>query len=286
MGEPPSGSAPRKSIDGSGVRWLLGVPFAFLTLCLVMPFVAMLALALTEKGVGGSLAVVANAQFLAALWRTLILATIVTVLCLGAGAVYAVGLALSPRPVRIVLFAVLFVSFSVSVLVRTYGWVLLFQPNGALDGFGRFLGLIHDSFELLQTEAAMYPAMVHAMLPYMVLPLYAALRGIPESHFRAADSLGCSTWLALRSVVLPQLRSGAISGSILVFILSLGFFITPQLLGGPSDLLLATIIYREFDMMLDVGTASAMSIFLLVLVLALFVVADRVLKVTRAWEAR
>lgn len=132
----------------------------------------------------------------------------------------------------------------------------------------------------------MYPAMVHAMLPYMVLPLYAALRGIPESHFRAAESLGCSTWLALGSVVLPQLRSGAVAGSILVFILSLGFFITPQLLGGPSDLLLATIIYREFDMMLDVGTASAMGMVLLVLVLALFVVADRGLNVTRAWEAR
>lgn len=146
MSERPRGGAPRKSTDGSGVRWLLGLPFAFLTLCLVMPLLAVLAIAVGEEGVVGSVAVVADARFLAALWRTLLLAAIVTVLCLGAGAVYAVGLALSPKPVRTVLFAVLFVSFSVSVLVRTYGWVLLFQPNGALDGFGRLVGLVDDSF--------------------------------------------------------------------------------------------------------------------------------------------
>lgn len=277
-------AAPRTA-DISGMV-LLGLPIAFIALCLVLPLLGLVVFSLTEMGIRGAYQVTTEPAFLRAIARTIVLSAVTTLGVLVAGTAYSVCLLICSRPLRIALSIILFVNFSVSPLVRTYGWVLLFQPRGALDVLGVKLGLIEDSFGLFQSLASMYPAMLHAMLPFMVLPLYAGLRSIDRNQFQAARSLGASSWLTLYAVVLPQIRAGATAGSCLVFILSLGFFITPQLLGGPNDVLIATIIYRTFEALIEPAQAAAMSIFALAVIIVLFAVSDRLFKVTEAWGTR
>lgn len=279
--EPPA----RKATDISGMV-LLGLPLAFIALCLVLPLFGLVVFALAELGIAGAYQVTTEPAFIRAIARTIVLAGVTTLGVLVAGTAYSVCLLICARPLRIVLSVILFVNFAVSPLVRTYGWVLLFQPRGALDVLGVRLGLIGDSFGLYQSMAAMYPAMLHAMLPFMVLPLYAGLRAIEPNQLQAARSLGASSWMTLHAVVLPQIRAAATAGSCLVFILSLGFFITPQLLGGPNDVLIATIIYRTFEALIEPAQAAAMSIFALAVIIVLFAISDRLFKVTEAWGTR
>jgi ABC-type spermidine/putrescine transport system permease subunit I len=126
--------------------------------------------------------------------------------------------------------------------------------------------------------------MVHILLPYMVLPIYAAVASIDPSQLRAARSLGGSSTLVLRSVVLPSLRSGAMAGTVLVFILSLGFYVTPAFLGAPGDRVVAIVIGEVFGRQRDLALASAMGVLMLAAVLLLYFAADRVLRISEQWE--
>jgi putative spermidine/putrescine transport system permease protein len=117
----------------------------------------------------------------------------------------------------------------------------------------------------------------------MVLPIYGALTALDARQIAAAQSMGARPALILRKVVLPQIRPGVLAGTVLVFVLSLGFYVTPAFLGGPSELTLGTIIQREFGQTFDFGAASAMGAALLILVVAICLAADRVLGVSRQW---
>lgn len=268
---------------GTGASWLLVLPVALLLLCLLVPLVAIATTALGH-GFGHARSSVTDPVFLDAVRRTVVLSAIVTLICWVVGTLFSLAIMLTRRGVRIFLVAALFITFWISLLVRTYGWIILFQPNGLLQHILSTLGLLHGPLNLLQTTPAMYPAMVHIMLPYMILPILGTLATIDPAQLRAAQSLGARPLTILRRVVLPQMRPGALAGSILVFVLSLGFYITPRFLGGPSDLTVATIIDREFSQVFDFAAASAMGLTLLIAVLALYVIADRVLGVSRQWE--
>lgn len=267
----------------SGAGPLLLAPGALLGVCLLIPLVTV---AVTAFGLGlhGVADAVTDSLFVSAVRRTLPMAAIVTLLAFLLGSAYALGLTFASKPVRVVLLLALFASFWVSLLVRTYGWVLLIQPNGLLEDVLAGLGLVRRPLQLFQTTPAMYPAMVHAMLPYMIMPIYASLRGLDLRIVRAAQSLGAGPLMVLRRIVLPQMRAGAAAGAVLVFVLSLGFYITPKFLGGPSDLTVATIIDQQFSQLFNFGVASAMGLVLLVTVLAIYVVADRVGGISRQWE--
>lgn len=276
----------RRRDDALPGRLLLALPLLTMFVAIGLPLAAVIYFSLDQLGIAGSMAAILDPTFISAFLRTLLVAGCVTAGVLVVGTFYALCLELSPRAVRIALFLVLFINFSISPLVRTYGWVLLFQPRGALDAVGQWFGIIEDSFVLSQSLTSMFPAMIHTMLPFGVLPLFASLRAIPVNQFRAARSLGASPLVILTSIVIPQLRGGATAGGLLVFVLSLGFFITPQLLGGPRDVLLATIIFRTFEVLLDPAGAAAMSIFALVLVLALYALGERLFRISSALDLR
>jgi putative spermidine/putrescine transport system permease protein len=121
------------------------------------------------------------------------------------------------------------------------------------------------------------------MLPYTVLPVYAAMRQIDGQHIRAARTLGAKPLLILRKVILPQLRSGITAGAILVFIMSLGFYVTPQLLGDPRHQMVASLIGTNFSVPGMTNAAAAMSILLLAVVVIVYAAADRVFKVSEQW---
>jgi putative spermidine/putrescine transport system permease protein len=215
---------------------------------------------------------------------TAIVAVVVTALTLVVGTTYALGLALAPTWLRAVLFAMLLIVLWSSVLVRTYGWILIYLPTGVLYKTGHWLGLVDEPISIYQTTLAMYPAMVHVMLPMMILPIYVTASRLDPQQLRAAQMLGARPLLVLRKVVLPQLRPAMLAGSILVFLTSFGFFITPQLLGSPSETTIAMLIGRKFDEALYYEQAATMSLILVVLVFSLYVIADRVFRVSERWS--
>jgi putative spermidine/putrescine transport system permease protein len=144
--------------------------------------------------------------------------------------------------------------------------------------------VIDEPVSIYQTTLAMYPAMVHVMLPTMILPIYVTASRLDPQQLRAAQTLGAKPLLVLRKIVLPQLRPAMLAGSILVFLTSLGFFITPQLLGSPSDMTIAMLIGHRFDQAMYYEQAATMSLMLVVLVFSLYVVADRVFRVSERWS--
>jgi len=285
LGRPIQPVLPRKSAataeDGRG--WLLAVPFTLLALCLAGPLVA-ISLTAFQRGAGGFAHALGEAIYLRAIERTVLLALIVTVICLCLGLFYAVGLAVSPAWIKFILFASLFATFWISLLVRTYGWILLLEPVGALYWALHKMGLLHAPLTIFQTTPAMYPAMVAAMLPFMVLPIYRSLVGLDRNQIWAARSLGGRASLIMRRIILPELKGGVVAGSTLVFMISLGFFVTPRFLAGPENFTLSTVIDHEFERTYDFTAASAMGLGLLGGVLVLFLFAERLFKVSENWE--
>ena len=276
---------PRSVWDGSGARWLFLPPAVLLVIGLVGPLVAVVLAGSADHGLVGMFTQPFSSDlFLRAAWRTLWLSTLVTACTWVLGVIYALALGLAPVWLRRVLFGVLFLTFWVSLLVRTYGWVLTLQPAGALDRLVEALGLADNGLGLYQTTAGLVPAMVHIMLPYLVLPVYAAWRGIDPAHLRAARGLGAGEMLTLRKVVLPALRGGSLAGAVIVFVMSLGFYVTPAFLGGPGSQLVATVIGTEFGRLQNLGGAAAMGVVLLVVTLGLYLLADRFGKISEQWE--
>jgi len=125
---------------------------------------------------------------------------------------------------------------------------------------------------------------VHIMLPYMVLPIYASLQALDPAQVRAARSLGASEGLVLRRLILPSLKSGSWAGVLLVFILSLGFYVTPAFLGGPGTQVLAMVIGVQFGRLENLALVAALGALLLVVVLGLYLVADRLFRISEQWD--
>jgi putative spermidine/putrescine transport system permease protein len=273
----------RGPFDGRGTLWLLAIPCAFVALFLVVPLATIFTTALSD-GSAHATSTIGDSLFLESVRRTFLLAAVVTAICLVLGVLYSFAIAVAGTRLRIVLLGALFVTFWISLLVRTYGWILLFQPNGVLDDVLHDAGLLNGPLNLLQTTPAMFPAMVHIMLPLMVLPVLGSLRAIDPRQLRAARSLGATPLTTIRRVILPQMRSGIVAGSVLVFVMSLGFYVTPAFLGGPGDLTASTIINLEFNELFDFSAASAMGAALLLVVLVLYFLADRLFGVSSEWE--
>jgi putative spermidine/putrescine transport system permease protein len=202
------------------------------------------------------------------------------------GTVYALALAVAPRWLSVALLVSLFTIFWTSLLVRTYGWILLYLPKGPIYIVLHALHLRSQPLEIFQTNFASYPAMVHVMLPYVVLPVFAATRQIDAMHIRAARVCGARPLLVFWKIVLPALRPGIAAGGVLVFVMSLGFYVTPTLLGSQSDLLISTLIGNDFQAPGEAPIASAMSLVLLAVVVIVYVAADRAFKVSETWGAR
>lgn len=260
-----------------GVRpgFLLFAPFCAGLVFLVLPVVALALRAIAGQGIDGFIEVLGDRLFLDAIERTLLLAVTVATVCCVIGTAYALALVAVPQGLAYVLLGILLSAFWLSLLVRTFGWVLLFQPNGALDQLLQGLGLIDGSLDLLQTTPAMYPAMIHVMLPFLVLPVYAASLRLDPELLRAAESLGAKPLAIIWHVVLPHLRPAILAGGSLVFMLSLAFYITPLLIGGPANLTIATLIGREFSELYNLVRGATMALLLLIIVLAIYLAVDR-----------
>jgi putative spermidine/putrescine transport system permease protein len=224
--------------------------------------------------------------YLTVIWRTFETSALVTLLCLALGYPLAYLLAtLRPRVAQLLIIVVI-LPFFTSIIVRTYAWMVLLGRHGIVNEYLAWLGLTDAPLPLLYNKGGVLIGMTYVLLPYMVLTVYSVMRGIEPAFIRAAHSLGASRWQAFRKVFLPLSLPGIAGGTLLVFILSLGFFITPALMGGPSDVMIAMLIEREVEFTLNWSFASALAVILLVLTLIGFIGYNRIVRLERIFEAR
>lgn len=222
--------------------------------------------------------------YLTVLGRTLRIAALTTVICLVLGYPTAWLLArLGPQRARLALLCVVLPLWT-SVIVRVYAWMALFQANGLINRTLLGLGIVAEPLRIMYNEGAVLVGMVHVLLPFMILPIWSVLRNLDPALVRAAQSLGADGWRVFRWVVLPLSLPGAATGTLFVFILALGFYITPALLGGPRVLMIATLIDQQVNQMLNWPFAAAMAVVLLGLTLGLVLVFTRFIGLERLWR--
>jgi putative spermidine/putrescine transport system permease protein len=222
-----------------------------------------------------------EAIFVQVLGRTFAIASAVTVLCLLLGYPLAYVLATLPARTANVLMVLVLLPFWTSLLVRTSAWIVLLQHEGVINSALLQGGLIDAPLEMLYRRAAVYTAMTHVLLPFMVLPLYAVMRTIPPVHMRAALSLGARPWTAFMRVYAPQTLPGVGAGVLMVFIQALGYYITPALVGGPDDQMLSYFIAFYASKTINWGMAASLSLALLAATVALYYVYDRLVGIDK-----
>lgn len=183
---------------------------------------------------------------------------------------------LSARASRLLIIFVL-IPFWTSVLVRTYAWMVLLQREGIVNDWLRDLGLIDEPLQLMYNRVGVILGMTHVLLPFMILPLFAVMRGIDRDYLRASQGLGASPFQTFVRVYFPLSLPGVAAGSLLVFILAIGFFITPALMGGPRDMMIAQMIEFQVRERLNFAFGAALSLVLLVISLTIMVVYNKIL---------
>ena len=221
--------------------------------------------------------------YLPLLWRTLAVSLSLTGLCLLLGYPVAYLIAHSPPRRANLLLLLVLVPFWTSLLVRTTAWIVLLQTQGVVNSALVALNLIADDSRLamIYNMTGTVVAMTHVLLPFMVLPLYAVMRTIPRLHMSAAASLGASTAQAFWRVYWPQSLPGVGAGSLLVFILAIGYYITPALVGGRSGQLISNMIAYHMQSSLNWGLAAALGGLLLAFVLVLYLAYNRLVGIER-----
>lgn len=257
----------------TGVRLPAGVLLvlplvAFLLVFFAYPVAAMLLRSLRPDGwsVAPFLGLLEGDVFWRVMQITLEIGVTVTACCLVLAFPLAYWLARLPASTANLVLILVLIPFWTSILVRSYAWMALLERHGVVNNLLLWLHLVPRPVKLLNTRFSVCLAMVHVLLPFMVLPIYATLRGLDWRLVRAAESLGATPWGTLRQVVLPLARPGVAAGVTLVFTLAIGFYITPVLVGASSDVMVSVLINDQVGV-LDWPAASAMSAVLLLLVL-------------------
>lgn len=207
--------------------------------------------------------------------KTLGMALTITLLCILLGYPLAWYLAHAPRRVANALMVLVLLPFWTSLLVRTTAWIALLQTNGVINSVLQAVGIIGQPLEMLYTRYATIIAMTHILLPFMVLPLYSVMRGIDPSYMRAALSMGSRPFAAFLRIFLPLSLPGLSAGTLLVFIISVGYYITPALVGGTDGQMISNIIAFHMQQSSNWGLAAALGTLLLVLILSLYWMYDR-----------
>ncbi|GAA0895720.1 ABC transporter permease [Pseudonocardia zijingensis] len=265
---------------GLGSRaWLaLYVPgAALLALCFGYPLLNLLGLSLATPGLGNYVQLWDSPVFGTVLLRTFTTSAVVCTVCLVLGYPYAYAMTVVSPRLRDLLLVIVLVPLWTSLMVRTFSWLVLLQDNGIVNAGLTGIGV--GPLPLIRNSTGVTIGMAQVMLPFAVLPMYAIMQKIDRRLLQAAASCGARPTAAFLRIYVPLSLPGVLVGLSLVFVLSLGFFITPQMLGSPSNALLSQLIYTQITQLGDGGTGAAMGFVLLLttlLVLAAMVGLRRV----------
>lgn len=208
--------------------------------------------------------------------RTFGISAVVTLWCLVLGYPLAYWLSTLPARRANVLMILVLVPFWTSILVRVAAWIVLLQSGGLVNGALQGLGLIEEPLALLFNRTGVVIAMVHILLPFMILPLYSVMKSVPPTYLRAAVSLGSPPLAAFLRVYVPQTYPGIGAGALLVFILAIGYYVTPALLGGADDQMLSYYVAQYTNVNVNWGMAAALGALLLAATLVLYAIYRRI----------
>jgi putative spermidine/putrescine transport system permease protein len=260
--------------------WVLVAPAVlFLVLMFSIPIAYVLLLSFTDPSVSFDhyRRLVSVPLYSSVLINTFVTSFVVTLSCLALGYPLSYVMARRNDLLSVTLLAIVTMSFWTGFLVRTYSWLIILGNKGPVMLVADFFNLGKPP-QLLFTSFSSRLGMTHILLPYMVLALYSVMRKIDPNHLRAAASLGAAPFASFRTVYLPLSLSGVVNGSVLVFTICLGFFVTPMLLGTPKDMMISQLISQQLEDLLAWGFASAVAILLLVTTAVLLLVCNKFTK--------
>ena len=292
----------REQDKSFGVRWVLLLPYLWLLLFFLAPFVIVLKISFSQTAIAlppyvpvldlsagwqgiktffdhlttdGYQLLGSDPLYLFSYLKSLKVAAISTVILLVVGYPIAYGIARSPRGIQPLLVMLVVLPFWTSFLIRVYAWINILQRDGLLNDALVALGLVHRRPEWLASDTAIYIGVVYSYLPFMVLPLYATLEKMDESLLEAAADLGCPRWKSFWRVTLPLSLPGVAAGALLCFIPIVGEFVIPDLLGGSHSLMIGQTLWMEFFSNRDWPVASALAVALLALLVLPIVFYER-----------
>ncbi|MBN7755410.1 ABC transporter permease subunit [Nitratireductor aquimarinus] len=281
-------------LSAIAARLVIAVPYLWLLVFFLAPFLIVFKISLSEPalsmppympafdladGISGLIEKVRTLSFGNYFWllddplytnaylSSIWIAGVSTLITLAVGYPIAYGMARAPAAIRPTLLMLVILPFWTSFLIRVYAWIGILKPEGLLNQFLMFTGLIDEPLIILNTTTAIYIGIVYSYLPFMVLPLYSTLEKMDESLIEAARDLGCSRTSAFWKVTFPLSLPGVVAGCMLVFIPAVGEFVIPDLLGGSQTLMIGKTLWTEFFNNRDWPVSSAVAVILLLILI-------------------
>ena len=263
---------------------LVVIPMAFI---LVYSFYENIDLAIDRPAFqfGNWQELLTDSYYHTAIWKTLRLSFIVTVLAAVLGYIPAYVIAMTKYRQKWLLLLLLILPFWISFIIRTLSWIHIFGNQGALNGLLSWLGLTDAPLQIMYTEFTVIVGFIHVFLPYMVLNVYVSLEGIDPNLEPAARTLGATPWQAFREVTLPLSMPGLAAGSLLVFVLTGGSSVTPLILGGPGDFLFGNLVYDAVVTELNWPMGATLSFALLLLLGSIVILYSRFMGMNQLTKA-
>jgi len=268
---------------GGGRRWWISVGLLgllFVVLALILPLAVVVQRSF-DAGFDNFADALESASFIRSLGNTATLAVTVTITSAVIGYPFAYAMARSGKMLSRILMTALMLSFWTSLLVRSYAWQVLLNDTGLINKLLQASGIIDEPLQLIRTPTATLIGMTHILVPFAILAIYAQLRSISPDLAIAAHGLGATRARAFWTVTFPLSIPGLAAGSLLVFVLTLGFYITPQLLGGAGNQVIGQSIVEQTNALLNTGVGSAMAVLLLLAVIVILAIASRFLGLGR-----
>jgi putrescine transport system permease protein len=281
----------------SGRHVVIGIPFLWLFLFFLLPFIIVLKISFAEADVAippytdvytwaeNKLSIVLNlgnyiflsedSLYLAAYLGSLKMAFVSTLLCLLIGYPMAYAIARADKDIQTVLLLLIMMPTWTAILIRVYAWMGILSNNGLLNSLLQSIGLIDAPLQILNTNIAVYIGVVYSYLPFMILPLYANLVKHDQSLLEAAADLGSSNFNSFWKITVPLSKNGIIAGCMLVFIPVVGEFVIPELLGGPETLMIGKVLWQEFFNNRDWPVASALAVVMLAILIVPIILFNR-----------
>jgi putrescine transport system permease protein len=280
-----------------GRHFVIGVPFLWLFMFFLLPFIIVLKISFAEADVaippytdvytwaenklsifinlGNYIFLSEDALYMAAYLGSLQMATISTLLCLVIGFPMAYAIARADKEKQLVFLLLIMMPTWTAILIRVYAWMGILSNNGLLNSFLQGIGLISEPLQILNTNIAVYIGVVYSYLPFMILPLFANLVKHDQSLLEAAADLGSSRFNSFWKITVPLAKNGIIAGCMLVFIPVVGEFVIPELLGGPETLMIGKVLWQEFFNNRDWPVASALAVVMLAILIIPIILFNR-----------